>query len=252
MFRNALATITFLAILTAVAVLPRARAAGAYGSGAIDAQFVKTGLFVISGDGSNSILRLSADGLVVVDGKSAGAYRALRKKIRRISDQPVRLLITTDHQADRNGNNAQFRSEGASVVAHANALRNLVAIDDTALADGLPSRIYDGELVESFGGVEVRIIHPGPAHSDGDSVVLFPNLKAVAVGDLYTHAQQPALSAGGSFAGWSRALAAILALDFDVAIPSRGAPVTRSDVEAFKTHIDAIAAASERDAIAQR
>src|SRR5215471_9751386 len=111
MFRHASAWISSLALLAVLAALASpARAAGAYGGGAIDAQFVKTGLFVISGDGSNSVLRLSADGLVVVDGKSAGAYRALRKKIRRISDQPIWLLSTSDHQADRNGNNALFRA----------------------------------------------------------------------------------------------------------------------------------------------
>src|SRR5580692_2121398 len=60
------------------------------GDATLTSQFVKTGLFVISGGGGNTVLRLSANGLIVVDGKLAGSYETLRKRIHRISEQPVR------------------------------------------------------------------------------------------------------------------------------------------------------------------
>jgi len=78
------------------------------GGNILTAQFVKTGLFVISGGGCNSVLRLSANGFILVDGKLPGNYDAILALARKLSysDQPIRALITTDHLENHNGNNA--------------------------------------------------------------------------------------------------------------------------------------------------
>ena len=47
---------------------------------------VKTGLYVCSGGGGNWLLRLRANGLIVVDSKLPGNYHALIQPVRRISD----------------------------------------------------------------------------------------------------------------------------------------------------------------------
>ena len=65
-------------------------------------------------------------------------------------------------------------------------------------------------------------MHFGNAHTNGDTVVYFSNMKVIAVGDLFTSAPDPDRSAGGSLAGWGSVLAEILKLDFDFAIPSKG------------------------------
>lgn len=49
-------------------------------------QGVKTGLYVISSEGSNSVLRLSGNGLILVDGQPSSNYDALRARAKRISD----------------------------------------------------------------------------------------------------------------------------------------------------------------------
>jgi glyoxylase-like metal-dependent hydrolase (beta-lactamase superfamily II) len=78
------------------------------------------------------------------------------------------------------------------------------------------------------------------AHSSSDTVVYFPNLKVVAVGDLFAATPNPDFSAGGSLVGWGPVLAQILKLDFDVVVPGAGPTVTRADLEAFKTKIDTL------------
>ncbi len=72
---------------------------------------IKTGLYMYSGGGANSLLRLSANGSIVVDGKLPGYYDALRKEIGRISDHPIRLLVLTNHQEDRAGTDAEFLAD---------------------------------------------------------------------------------------------------------------------------------------------
>src|SRR5208337_4579107 len=83
-----------------------------------------------------------------------------------------------------------------------------------------------------------QLMHFGNAHTSGDTVVYFPNLKVVAVGDLFAPTPDPDFSAGGSLVGWGPVLAQILKLDFDVVVPSTGPTVTRAVLEAFKAKIE--------------
>jgi glyoxylase-like metal-dependent hydrolase (beta-lactamase superfamily II) len=86
-------------------------------------KLVKTGLFLITGGGANSLLRLSANGLILVDGKRPENYAALMSQVRtisRIADMPVRVVIVTNHHEDRSGTNAKFLATGAQIIAHEN------------------------------------------------------------------------------------------------------------------------------------
>ena len=204
----------------------------------LTADLVKTGLYVISGGGGNSLVRLSANGLIVVDGKLPGNYEelvALTKKIS-FSDQPIRILITTDHHAEHTGNNSNFIADGVHILAHENVKQNLGA----SKAGGDALKTYEREFTVRLGGIEARLMHFGNAHTNGDTVVYFPNLKVVAIGDLFGAIPNPDFSAGGSLLGWGPVLAEVLKLDFDVAVPGAGPPVTKADVVAFKNKIDSL------------
>ncbi len=89
--------------------VPAARAA----QDPLKADLVKTGLYLISGGGANSLLRLNGVGLILVDGKLPGNYGSVQAEVRKIckmSEVPLRALIVTSYQLDRNGNNAEYRS----------------------------------------------------------------------------------------------------------------------------------------------
>ena len=93
-----------------------------------------------------------------------------------------------------------------------------------------------------MGGVEAQVLHFGNAYRNSDTVVYFLNLKVVIIGDLFAGKPAPDFEAGGSLVGWGPALAQVLKLDFDVAIPSQGAPISRADLQAFKDKIDTMVA----------
>ena len=204
----------------------------------LNAQAVKTGLYLFSSDGSNSLLRLTGRGLILVDGQPAAYYDNLRARIRKISDQPVLALILTDHDESHIGTNAKFLEAGARIVAQEN-LKPGLSVDYPHTEKGaLPLITYDHDYQIKLGGVEVQLFHFGNAHTNSDTVVYFPNLKVVAVGDLFAATPNPDFSAGGSLVGWSSVLAQVLKLDFDTVVPGTGPPVTRADLEAFKAKID--------------
>jgi cyclase len=205
-------------------------------------ELVKTGLYVISGGGCNSVLRLSGNGLILVDGKLPGNYDDLLFHARRIAPQGIRALVLTDYHQVHTGNDAKFIEDGTAIVAQNNVKLSLTAHNPTDGKIVPPTVTYDREYSIKMGGVEAQLMHFGSAHTDGDTVVYFPNLKVIAVGDLFSPAPDPDFSAGGSLVGWGPVLAQVLKLDFDVAVPGNGPTVTRADLEVFKTKIDTLVA----------
>ena len=205
-------------------------------------QPLKMGLYLIFGGGANSLLRLSPYGEILVDGKRAQNYAALKSQVRtisRITDMPVRVVILTNHHEDHSGTNAKYLEAGAQIIAQENAARSLATYHASGEKIALPSITYANDYMLRLGGVEVKLMHFGNAHTDGDTVVYFPNLKVVAVGDLFTlDTPDPDFSGGGSLANWGPVLDQILKLDFDIAVPSKGPIITRDDLVAFKTKIE--------------
>jgi cyclase len=197
-------------------------------------EMVKTGLFLISGGGSNSVLRLSANGSIIVDGKAPGSYEALLTEAKKISDQPIRIVINTDHHHDHTATNAEFLEDGTNIVAQQNAGKNLSTYNSGGAKIAPPTKTYDREFTIRLGGIEAQLFHFGNAYTNGDTVVYFPNLKAVAVGDLFAAVPDPDYAAGGSLVEWGPVLDQILKLDFDTVLPASGPLVGRAELEAFR------------------
>jgi cyclase len=168
------------------------------------------------------------------------------KRFHKISDQPVRVLIDTNHRLEHTGSNGRFLADGTQILAHANVGRNLAKLGPVDAAIGAPTKTYDDHMNLKLGGIEVHVMHFGNACTDGDSVVYFPDLKVVAVGDLYAAAPIPDYASGGSLVGWASVLDQILKLDFDVVVPGSGATVSKADLAAFKTKIDALVVRATR------
>ena len=218
--------------------------AGSAQTGELTAQLVKTGLYVISGGGCNSVVRLSQNGLILVDGKLPGNYEELVKRAGKLAfkEQPVRALILTDHLERHAGNNAEFLEDGTQIIAQENVKANMEASKPSGGRITLPTFTFSSDYILRLGGVEVQLFHFGSAHTSGDTVVYFPNLKVVAVGDLYSQSPDPDYAAGGSLMNWGTVLAQILKLDFDVVVPGTGTGVSRAGFEAYKTRIDTLVA----------
>ena len=230
------------------------------------AELVKTGLYLITGGGGNVLLRLSAAGAVLVNGKQAGFYRPLMaqvRKISRLSDLPLRVLMLTDAADHHAANQALFAAAGVATLVQQSArplLPPALAGPAAPLAASLAAPVavapapapapapavvvtFDRDYHLQIGGVEVVMVHVGPVRTPADSVVLFPDLKVLAVGDLYTTATPTAaMVPAGGLAGWSQALARLMAMDFDLVIASDGPPLRRADLAALQARVDALAA----------
>jgi cyclase len=215
----------------------------------LSADLVKTGLYVISGGGGNSLLRLSASGSILVDGKPPAAHRALMsqvRKISRLSDLPVKVVIFTDPHSSRAGSHAQFLAAGIPVIAQKNAEQDLLAMIPAGAKPASPTITYEHSYKIRMGGVEAQLLHFGNARTNSDTVAFFPDLKVVAVGGLFSpEAPEPDFSAGGSLLGWGAVLDEVLKLDFDLVAPGNGPMASRADLQAFRMKIEMLVARAQ-------
>jgi cyclase len=210
-------------------------------------QRVKTNLYLITGAGGNSTALLTPDAVILVDGKLPGEanYHALLALINSVASAPVKYVIVTHHHADHTGNNQRFLDAGAQVVGHENLKKNLLTYDSNP-KPAPPSITYPGaEYTLRVGTATAELHHFGRAHTSGDTVVYFPDMKTVCVSDVVTTGTTGPLidyAGGGSAADWTNVLAAILKLDFDTAIPGNGDPMSKAEVQLYKQKFDIVMA----------
>ena len=239
--------LTLLLLLVCVPVLltgaqapPGQGRPGGPGRGGQDVEKIRTlkpNLYMVTGGGANTLIRVTPDGLIVVDTKNPGDanFNRLMEEIKSVSALPVKWVINTQHHPDHVGTNQKFIDAGAQVLA-LEALKTWMANDPrTKAIPGLPTQTFAKDYTLKFGGAEVRLYSFGRGHSGGDTMVYFPDAKVVMVSDQMTdNAPLVDFANGGSAVGWAPILDGVLKLDFEMAIPGRGEPKSRTDVQAFR------------------
>src|SRR4051812_49977904 len=82
-------------------------------------KMLKPNLYEITGGGANTLVRVTSQGLIVVDTKNPSDenFNRLMEEIKSVSTLPVKFVINTHHHPDHVGNNQKFIDAGAQVVA---------------------------------------------------------------------------------------------------------------------------------------
>lgn len=204
---------------------------------------LRSGVFFVEGPGNNMLLSAGGDGVLLVDSDFArnaeGVAAAIVERVGRVPD----IVINTHYHGDHAGGNAVFAGAGAHIIAHENMRRRfrdgLTAegrvVRPPAPPEALPRSIYGGHGGVFFNGEEVRLIHPGPAHTDGDTIVFFATSNVIHMGDLFFNGGYPFIdtASGGDVDGYIAAqeLALSLANDQTRIIPGHGPLATKADLE---------------------
>jgi cyclase len=207
---------------------------------------LKDGLYVIPGydgavTGGNVAVRVTNDGAIIVDDRLPPSSTEIVGKVRSVTSQPIKYVFSTHHHGDHTGGHPEF-IKFAEIIAHRNARANMVRRKQAA-----PPRITFGDQAAVFlGGVEVQAVHLGRGHTDGDSVIYFPDLRTVHTGDLVVWGKRTDGSIltpfidranGGSLVQWITTLDGVLELDFDTAIPGHGPVLTKDNIRTFRQNL---------------
>ncbi|MYM62167.1 MBL fold metallo-hydrolase [Pseudomaricurvus sp. HS19] len=185
---------------------------------------VLEGLTMLQGEGGNIGVLQGEDGLLVIDNDYARMEAALDKALAAIDEGAPRFVLNTHWHLDHTGNNAALGESGSLIIAHDNVrprieqggrIRALGYEIPPAAPAALPVITYSETLSLHWNGFRLRLWHPQPAHTDGDTVVFFykgDKLVAVHTGDLFFNGFYPFIdgSSGGSATGMISGVAAVL------------------------------------------
>ncbi|MGD3107419.1 MBL fold metallo-hydrolase [Streptomyces sp. YGL11-2] len=176
--------------------------------------------------------------LVVDTAATERRARLLRRRIAERGAPAPRTVVNTHHHGDHTYGNGVFAPE-ATVIGHAACRREVlaaghqlhavwpqVAYGDIRITP--PEITYTHELTLHVGEFEVRLIHPGVAHTTGDTIVWLPRQRVVFAGDLVFHGGTPFVFMG-SLTGSLRAIEVLRSLDATTVVPGHG-PVTGPEV----------------------
>ena len=203
---------------------------GMYVLSSADEQFVGGAMALLTGD----------DGLILVDGGIEQITGELLKTIADIAGEPVDFVINTHVHGDHTGSNAALHDQGATIVAHEN-IRGRLQADDSPVA-ALPQITYEDGVTLHLNGFTTDVVHVASAHTDGDSIVIFPGVNVIHAGDVLFNRIFPFIdmNSGGSVDGYLAAMSTIVALadNETTVIAGHGEPIAnRADVQAAQNMI---------------
>jgi len=188
----------------------------------MDTLNVRDVLYHLGGGGGNAMAlidEVSADaGVILIDTKTPGWGPATLEVIQQVTDLPVKTIINTHAHTDHAGSNAEFESV-RQIIAHENAKARMISSGLYADGEtGLPTTTFRDQYSLLGGLDQINLYHFGPAHTDGDIVVVLPEKGVAYLGDLFPRKGTPVIDveSGGSGLAFPETLAKVVAEIEDV------------------------------------
>ncbi|MCL1075137.1 MBL fold metallo-hydrolase [Shewanella dokdonensis] len=226
---------TFIPLPTALAA-----DANAFADVTVKLTELTPGRYMLEGAGGNLGVSVGKDGILLIDTQYAPMTDKIMAALRQLQEGFPKYVINTHFHADHTGGNHYFGEHGATIMAQTNVLTRLT--EQQAPAKALPVLAFDQELAVHINNQNMRLLHLGPAHTDGDTIVLWHDGKVLHAGDLFFKDRFPFidLEHGGSVLGYRDAVAKMLELTEDDTkiIPGHGSLASRADLLRFKHMLD--------------
>lgn len=204
-------------------------------------QKVRNNLFVIPGQGGNTAVFVTRTGVVLVDTKNPGTGQAILDRVAAVSDEPVSMIINTHTHSDHVGSN-EFFAPSVEVVTQENTRTNMEKMPEVRdKPQAMPDRTFRDRLTIGTGQDRIELYYFGPAHTNGDALVVFPAVRAMHAGDLFASRNPPIIDTanGGSAAAYADTLDKAVAgiHDVDTVIPGHSAVTTWAEFAAYARYV---------------
>jgi glyoxylase-like metal-dependent hydrolase (beta-lactamase superfamily II) len=228
------------------------------------------------GHTSNAGFVVTDEGVIVFDALGTPSLgQALLRKIRAITDKPVKHVVVSHYHADHIYGLQAFRDEAdAEIFAQAKALDYTAAgnTDDEAAAPRLAQRrealapwvnadtriVLPGVVFRvaaeiRLGGHQFQLVYAGPAHSMSDIMMLVLPERVLFAGDIVQNGRIPFMaSAAVNTRNWLAGLQEVSAMQPRFIIPGHGKPAaSASEAIAFTDTYIRFVRAKMGEAVAQ-
>lgn len=207
--------------------------------------------YTAEGDPNSGVV-IGEDCVLVLDTTATPVMaRELIARVRNLTDKPIRHVVLSHYHAVRVLGASAFRSEGCANIIASHETYDLISergaqdmqseiarfprlFQAVESIPGLtwPTLIFEHEITLDLGRLEVKIIHIGPGHTKGDTIVWIPEQRILFSGDLVEY-QTAAYTGDAQLEEWPDTLERLRALKPEKLVPGRGpALVSPSEVQA--------------------
>jgi glyoxylase-like metal-dependent hydrolase (beta-lactamase superfamily II) len=226
----------FLLTLALAFVAPAIFAQQDFSNVEIKAIPVAKNIYMLEGAGGNIGVSIGADGNLIVDDQFAPLAQKIDAALQKLNPGKLKFVLNTHHHGDHTGGNAIFGAKEAIIIAQDNVRKRLVG-DANQKKEALPVVTFGQSASVHFNGEEIKLLHHGPGHTDGDSIIHFTGANVVHMGDQFFNGGFPFvdLNSGGRVEGYIKTVAAVLEkIPADAKIiPGHGKLATVEDLKSF-------------------
>jgi len=182
----------------------------------VEVEKLRDNLWVLKGGGGNTAVFVGSAGITVVDTKNPGWGQPILDKIKELSNKPVVRIINTHTHGDHVSGNVEFPAT-VDVVVQENTAANMkkmapvtglsqpgapapANIFDQNGGRGLPKKTFKDKMTIGSGADQIDLYYFGRGHTNGDAWVVWPALRVLHAGDIFSGKVAPLLDAnnGGS------------------------------------------------------
>lgn len=197
--------------------------------------------YTAEGDPNTGVV-IGDDAVLVADTQATPAMAAdVIRRIREITDKPIKYVLLTHYHAVRVLGASAFMAEGGQQIIASQDTRDLIVErgeqdkaseigrfprlfrDVESVPPGLtwPTLTFTGQLTLWLGRLEVQLLQLGRGHTKGDTVLWLPQERTLLSGDLVEFDATP-YAGDAYFQDWPQTLDRVAALQPLALLPGRG------------------------------
>ena len=135
--------------------------------------------YTLEGSGGMIGVLAGTDGVFMVDSQYAPLTEKIVAAIKQISDGRIRFMVNTHVHPDHTGGNENLGKMGVQILSRDQLRARLAGGARPSPAAALPLLTYDAPVTIHMNGEDVQLIPVRNAHTDGDTMVYFPDRKSV-------------------------------------------------------------------------
>jgi glyoxylase-like metal-dependent hydrolase (beta-lactamase superfamily II) len=230
---------------------PAGGAAQAAAPKVVEVEKLRDNLFMLKGGGGNTAVFVGTNGVVVVDTKNPGWGQPILDKIKELTPKPITTIINTHTHGDHVSGNVEFPASvevvvqentkanmqemrGATGIAQQGPPTNIFKVNN---GKGMPTKTFKDKTTLGSGADRIDLYYFGRGHTNGDAWVVFPALRLMHAGDIFSGKNLPLLDAnnGGSglLIGATLAKAADSIKNIDTIITGHSTTMTVNDLKEY-------------------
>jgi glyoxylase-like metal-dependent hydrolase (beta-lactamase superfamily II) len=196
--------------------------------------------YTAEGDPNTGVI-IGEDSVLICDALATPAMaQNLIAEIRKVTDKPIKYVVLSHYHAVRVLGASGYKAAGMQEIIASRGTYELIVergaqdmqseyerfprlFQNFESIPGLtwPTLVFEDAMTLWMGKLEVKIMHPGPGHTRGDTIVWVPAEKVLFSGDL-VEADAACYTGDAQLEEWPATLDALEALGAQKLVPGRG------------------------------